>query len=78
MNTNTITAILIASAALLACVFMCCEYNRYSIHTGTDSIAGYRLDKKTGEIYFLRGENRTLQKENSYNISAVRVDDVLK
>jgi len=78
MKDNILLAVIVLAIAFIACVFMYCEYNRYSIHTGTDSIAGYRIDKKTGEIFFLRGPNRYLQEEKTYNTSAVRLDDILK
>jgi len=78
MKDNTLIYVLVVCATLILCVFMYCEYNRYYIHAGTDSIAGYRIDKKTGEIYFLRGDSRTLQKEKTYSTSAIRLDNVLK
>jgi len=61
MNNNMLYLAAIVSVSILASVYVYCQHNRYEIVVFGSSASGYRLDKRSGDIWFLRGNKRSEQ-----------------
>ena len=61
MNNNMLYLAAIVSSAIIIAVYVYCQHNRYEIAVSASSATGYRLDKRSGDIWVLRGTKRSEQ-----------------